>query len=323
MAESSIRLEVKPEESGLRVDIFCARRIEGYSRSHFIKLATAGHIKIDDQSVKPSHRLKTGQIVMVRMVSPPPIEAAPEEIYLPIVYEDEHLAVIDKPAGMVCHPAAGNYTGTLVNALLFHFSGMKRFGDPIRPGIVHRLDKGTSGLMVVAKDEQTMIALQKMIKERTIRRIYTAIVWGRMPSRSGIIDLPLGRNPQDRKKMKVHGMAQRPARTAYESLKSYSAAEILSLKLDTGRTHQIRVHLSHLGHPVIGDPTYGGRAAAVVKLTRSLKPLGLEILKAIDRQALHATKLEFQHPMTGMPLSFQAKIPEDIQKVIEILERLG
>jgi len=323
MAESIIELEVKPEESGRRVDVFCARMVKGYSRSHFIKLATAGHIRVDDKPVKPSHKLKPGQKIIIQMVTPSPIEALPEEIHLRIIYEDEHLAVIDKPAGMVCHPAAGNYTGTLVNALLFHFGGMKRFGDPIRPGIVHRLDKGTSGLLVVAKNEQTMIALQRMIKERAIRRIYTAVVWGKMPSSSGIIDLPLGRNPQDRKKMKVHGLAERPARTGYATLKAYSIAEVLSLKLDTGRTHQIRVHLSHLGHPVIGDPTYGGRAAAVVGLPRSLKPLGLEILKAIERQALHAAKLEFQHPITGRPLSFQAEVPDDIQKVIEILERHG
>ncbi len=323
MADSIIELEVKPEESGRRVDVFCAGMVQGYSRSHFIKLATAGYIQVDDKPVKPSHKLKPGQKVTIHLVPPPPIEALPEEIQLSVVYEDEHLAVIDKPAGMVCHPAAGNYTGTLVNALLFHFGMMKKFSDPIRPGIVHRLDKGTSGLLVVAKNEQTMIALQRMIKERTIKRIYTAVVWGNMPSRSGVIDLPLGRNPQDRKKMKVHGLAERPARTGYETVKTYSTAEVLSLKLDTGRTHQIRVHLSHLGHPVIGDPTYGGRAAAVVRLPRSLKPLGLEILKAIDRQALHAAKLEFQHPITGRPLDFQAELPEDIKKVIEILERHG
>lgn len=318
---SITRLIVPDEASGQRIDVFCARTISGYSRSHFIKLATAEHIRVEGKAVKPSYRVKAGQRVEIDMVSAPPIEAAPENIPLNLVYEDEHLAVIDKPAGMVCHPAAGNYSGTLVNALLFHFAGMGEFGDKIRPGIVHRLDKGTSGLMVVAKDEPTMIALQRKIKERAIKRTYTAIVWGKLPQASGVIDLPLGRSPHDRKKMRVHGLGERQARTIYEVKKTYSVAEMLSLKLDTGRTHQIRVHLSHLGHPVVGDPTYGGRAAAIVRLNRSQKLLGLEILKAINRQALHSSKLEFEHPQDGRQLSFQSNLPEDMQKVVAILEK--
>jgi 23S rRNA pseudouridine1911/1915/1917 synthase len=315
-----LKVVVPDSETDLRLDVFCTHKVEGFSRSFFSKLCAAGHITINGKQVKPSHKVKVGEYIIIEMASPPPIEAAPEDIALDIAYEDEYLVVINKAAGMVSHPAAGNYTGTLINALLHHFSTLKDFSDKLRPGLVHRLDKDTSGLLVAAKDEKTMIALQRLLKDRLIERIYTAIIWGKMPQSSGSIDLPLGRSPVDRKKMRVYGQGQREAITYYEVVKEYSLAEILRIKLGTGRTHQIRVHLSYFGNPVVGDPTYGGRAKTVTKYGGPKRDLALALLQTIDRQALHASNLNFTHPVTGMPLRLTSPLPDDIQKVIDLLE---
>ena len=315
-----MKIIVPADEAELRLDIFCAHKIEGFSRSFFTKLAASDNIAINGKPAKASHKVKPGELVVIKMASPPPIEAIPEDIPLHIVFEDEHLLVIDKPAGMVCHPAAGNYTGTMINALLHYFEGLKDFGDKLRPGLVHRLDKDTSGLLVVAKTEPALAKLQTALKARDIERIYTALVWGKMPSSKGEIDLPLGRAREDRKKMKVFGQGQREALTYYEVQKKYRLGEILRIKLGTGRTHQIRVHLSYFGNPVIGDPTYGGRAKAVQKLTGKNRYLGMNILAIISRQALHATQLSFSHPATGKRFSFESPLPDDILAVINILE---
>jgi 23S rRNA pseudouridine1911/1915/1917 synthase len=315
-----LRVIVPDSEDGLRVDVFCTHKIEGFSRSFFSKLCASDHITINGKPVKSSHKVKVGEHIVIEMVSPPPVEAVPENIALDIAYEDEYLVVVNKPAGMVSHPAAGNYTGTLINALLHHFSTLKEFSDKLRPGLVHRLDKDTSGLLVAAKDEKTMIALQRLLKDRLIERIYTAIIWGKMPQPSGSIDLPLGRCPVDRKKMRVYGQGQREAITYYDVVKNYSLAEMLRIKLGTGRTHQIRVHLSYFGNPVVGDPTYGGRAKAVTKLTGSKRDTALGLLRVIERQALHASNLNFTHPITGIPLRLSSALPDDIQKVVNLLE---
>jgi 23S rRNA pseudouridine1911/1915/1917 synthase len=320
MTEPILKLTVPVDEAELRLDVFCAHKIEGFSRSFFTKLASSDNITINGKPAKASHKVKPGEQVVIKMASPPPIEAAPEDIPLNIVFEDGHLLVIDKPAGMVCHPAAGNYTGTMINALLHHFEGLKDFSDKLRPGLVHRLDKDTSGLLVVAKTEPALAKLQTALKNREIERIYTAVVWGKMPSAKGEIDLPLGRAREDRKKMKVFGQGQRDALTYYEVQKKYGLGELLRIKLGTGRTHQIRVHLSYFGNPVMGDPTYGGRAKAVQKLTGKNRQLGMRILGRISRQALHATQLSFEHPVTCERLSFECPLPDDIRAIIEILE---
>jgi 23S rRNA pseudouridine1911/1915/1917 synthase len=320
MSEPILKIIVPESESGLRLDLFCARKVEGFSRSHFTKLATSDNIEVNGKTAKASHKVKAGEQVVICMASPPPIEATAEDIPLEIVYEDEYLLVINKPAGMVCHPAAGNYTGTMINGLLYHFAHLKDFSDKLRPGLVHRLDKDTSGLLVVAKTEQALAKLQTALKARDIERIYTAIVWGKMPSENGEIDLPLGRSREDRKKMKVFGQGQREALTFYEVIQKYSLAELLRIKLGTGRTHQIRVHLSYFGNPVIGDPTYGGRAKAVQKFTGKNRQIGTNLLGAISRQALHASRLSFDHPVSGERLSFSSDLPEDIRKVLDILE---
>lgn len=315
-----LKLTVPEIERGTRLDIFCSHRVEGYSRSHFTKLATSGHITIDGKAAKASHKVKPGQVIELELVSPPPIEALPENIPLNIIYEDDYLLVLNKPADMVCHPAAGNYTGTLVNGLLYYFSRLREFSDKIRPGLVHRLDKDTSGLLVVAKDEKTLRELQLSLKNRLIKRQYIALVWGRMPQPEGIIDLPMGRSESDRKKMKVFGAKSREATTNYEVLKSYSIAELVRLRLQTGRTHQIRVHLSYFGNPVVGDPTYGGRSKAVMKLSGPKRRLGLSLLRTINRQALHAWNLGFDHPATGEKINLTCEPPEDFQKTVELLE---
>jgi 23S rRNA pseudouridine1911/1915/1917 synthase len=315
-----LKLTVPETERGTRLDIFCSHRVEGRSRSHFTKLAASGHIIIDGKEAKPSHKVKPGEVVELELVSPPPVEAIAEAIPLDIVYEDDYLLIVNKPAGMVCHPAAGNYSGTLVNGLLYYFSQLKEFSDKIRPGLVHRLDKDTSGLLVVAKDEGTLRELQLKLQNRKIKRQYFALVWGKMPQPEGIIDLPMGRSESDRKKMKVFGTKSREATTNYEVLKSYPIAELVRLKLQTGRTHQIRVHLAYFGNPVVGDPTYGGRARALTKLSGPKRQLAMAVLRTIDRQALHAWNLGFDHPITGESINLTCEPPADFQKTVELLE---
>jgi 23S rRNA pseudouridine1911/1915/1917 synthase len=318
-----LKLTVPEIEQGNRLDIFCAHKVEGYSRNHFTKLATAGHITVNGKPAKPSHKVKTGELVVIEMASPPPIEAEPENIPLEIIFEDDYLLVVNKPADMVCHPAAGNYAGTLINALLYHFSHLKDFSDKIRPGLVHRLDKDTSGLLVVAKDEKTLALLQTMMLKRAIERRYTALVWGKMPQKEGTIDLPLGRSPADRKIMKVFGAKNRASITHFKVVKSYPIAELLEINLQTGRTHQIRVHLSYYGNPVVGDPTYGGRSKAVKRFQSREKQLALSLLRVLSRQALHATTLSFTHPITQKPMQFASELPEDFKRAMEVLEGEG
>jgi 23S rRNA pseudouridine1911/1915/1917 synthase len=317
-----LKLRVPEDLEGLRLDIFCARKISDRTRSYFTKLASSGHISVDGRQVKPSFNVKRGMQVEIELVEPPPIEAKPEEIALDIVHEDDRLAVIDKPAGMVVHPAAGNYEGTLVNALLYHF-GKSIGGQPdgIRPGLVHRLDKDTSGLLAVAKDQMALAFLQQELKERRIKRQYTAICWGRLDPPRGTVDLPVGRSERDRKKMIVNPRVGRDAVTHYEVVESYRLAEMISLRLQTGRTHQIRVHLSYLGHPLVGDPVYGGRAKYLKRFDGSERRVATELLGILGRQALHASRLEFPHPQDGRIVEFECGLPADMLEALEYLRR--
>jgi len=315
-----LKLTVPENETGNRLDLFCAHKVEGFTRSHFTKLAASGHITKDKAALKASYKVKTGDKICIEMAPPPPLEAEPENIPLNVIYEDEYLLVINKQSGMVSHPAAGNYTGTLINGLLYHFGQLQNFSDKMRPGLVHRLDKDTSGLLVIAKDESTLAALQAMMKKREIKREYNALIWGKMPLPEGTIDLPMGRSQSDRKIMKVYGAKPREAITHYKVLKTYSIAELLEVRLETGRTHQIRVHLAHFGNPVIGDSTYGGRSKAITRLDRTKKNLGLSLLRVLDSQALHARNLSFVHPVTQKAMSFTSDLPDDFQKAVEILK---
>jgi len=311
---------VPEKESGVRLDVFCTHKIEGYTRSFFTKLAAAGFITLADLPLKASYKVKPGDQIKVEITPPPPIEAIPEEIPLEIEYEDEWLMVVNKPSDMVCHPAAGNYTGTLINGLLFYFKELQEFSDKLRPGLVHRLDKDTSGLLIISKNEQTLALLQKMMTKREIKRHYKALVWGKLGQTSGVIDLPLGRSPSERKKMSVYGTKNREAVTHYQVIREFDFAELLEVRLQTGRTHQIRVHLSYYGHPIIGDYTYGGRSRMIKQMKRIQQDINLSLLRILDSQALHAYRLEFTHPHTNKSIRIESDLPDNFQQAIKILE---
>ncbi len=306
--------------AGERLDIFCARKVTDRTRSYFTKLAAAGHVTADGHPAKPSLKVKSGMNLEIELVAPPPLEAAPEDIPLDIVYEDDRIMVVDKKPGMVVHPAAGNYEGTLVNAILFHLgNAIKAELDPARLGLVHRLDKDTSGLLVVAKDERALAFLQKHLKEREIGRRYMAIVWGNIEPSKGTIDLPIGRSERDRKVMAVNSRHGRPAVTHYEMTERFRLADLLSVKLGTGRTHQIRVHLSYYGHPVVGDTTYGGRSKYLRRLSKNDLSCAAPLMGILERQALHAWRLELPHPDDGRSMSFESPLPEDFRAALDYL----
>ena len=320
MIRTKLKLAVSEDLQGLRLDIFCSRRISDHTRSYFTRLASSGHITADGKTARPSLKVKKGMQVEIELIARPPMDARPEDIPLDIIYEDDRIAVVNKSAGMVVHPAAGNYEGTLVNALMHHFGEtVGEQCDSARPGLVHRLDKDTSGLLVIAKDERGLAFLQQELKERRIKRHYKALCWGNLEPDRGTIDLPIGRSDRDRKKMVVFPRIGRDATTHYEVLDRLGLANLVLLKLETGRTHQIRVHLSHYGHPVIGDPTYGGRSKYVKRLQVTNRQVAAHLLSILSRQALHAFRLEFPHPDDGRMVDFESELPEDIFEVLEYL----
>jgi 23S rRNA pseudouridine1911/1915/1917 synthase len=311
---------VGEESGGERIDAYLSDQIPDLSRSRIQKAVRALDCTVDGEPVgKPSRKVHEGERIILRFSPPRPIEVQAEEIPIDIVFEDEHLVVVNKRAGMVVHPAPGNENGTLVNALLAHCSDLSGIGGTLRPGIVHRLDAGTSGLLVVAKNDAAHIALSRQLMERTVGRIYFAVVWGEMPAAEGDIDLPIGRSPRDRKRMAVVPSGGREAHTSYYVLDTISPFQYIRLKLGTGRTHQIRVHLSHTGHPVLGDSVYGGRRIRRGALSGGDVETAGKVLSMIDRQALHAGELSFVHPATGDALAFRAKPPADMQSVLELL----
>jgi 23S rRNA pseudouridine1911/1915/1917 synthase len=274
---------------------------------------------IDGRVAKPHHKVHGGQVVKFQVVDRGPQKVKPEDIPLDIFFEDDHLLVVNKPAGMMVHPASGIYTGTLVNALLHHSQNLSGVGGEQRAGIVHRLDKDTTGLLMVAKTDQAHRRLAEQLAQRTVRREYRAIVWGRFPAKSGSIDSPIGRSRGDRKKMAVRLVEGRKAVTHYRIEEEFGICSSLALKLETGRTHQIRVHLAHLGHPVLGDPKYGGRTKRLSGLSAPARALGQELLTVIGRQALHAKVLGFTHPETGTFMQFESDLPADMEAALGVL----
>ncbi|CUT00194.1 RluA family pseudouridine synthase [Candidatus Chrysopegis kryptomonas] len=316
-----IEIIVPNVEKRERIDKFLTNQIENASRSKIEKLIESGLVLVNGHTVKPSHKISPGEKIIVKIPKEPRPELTPEPIPLDIVYEDEYLLVVNKPAGMVTHPGHGNYTGTLVNALLYHCSKLSKVnisGDEVRPGIVHRLDKDTSGLLVVAKDDETHRHLAKQFFHKTVEREYWAIVWGHFNSNRGVIEAELGRSKSDRTKFTVV-KGGKPAITEYEVLEKFDFLSLVKLKLKTGRTHQIRVHLSHIGHPVFGDPTYGGRRIAWGGIDRKKKLFVDELLKIMPRQALHAKTLGFIHPARNEFMKFDSELPDDMKKLLEIL----
>ncbi len=306
-------------EAGQRLDRVIADRLETLSRSRVKALIEDRRVAADGATItNPSFRVKPGQILTITV--PPPIDdrPAPQAIALDIRYEDAELLVLDKPAGMVVHPAPGNPDLTLVNALLAHCGdSFQGIGGVRRPGIVHRIDKDTSGLMVVAKTERAHAALSTGFAERTIERAYWAVVWGVPEPRQGEIDAPIGRSPLNRKKMAVVASGK-PARTLYRVVRPLGlAASLVECRLKTGRTHQIRVHMTERGHPLVGDPVYGRVRPGRIK---HLDPAQAAALQGFPRQALHAWLLGFPHPVTKEPLRFESSLPADLAELVRVLE---
>lgn len=311
--ETPERYTVEETEQGLRLDVCLTQRDGSLSRSQAKRLIEDGSVLIDGKPARASHRLKSGESVLVRKPPPAPSGIVPEEIPLDILYEDDAILVVDKPAGMVVHPAAGNPRGTLVNALQFHCGSLSAVGGVMRPGIVHRLDKGTSGLMVVAKSDEAHQRLSEQFKKRQVSKLYTALVHGSPKQDEGAVDAAVGRHPVERKKMSTASRRGKPALTRWRVLERYGAFTLLEARIETGRTHQIRVHLGSLGHPVAGDSVYGGSK-------RVIEPPALRaVLKKLARQALHASRLSFRHPVTGREMTFESPLPEDMAEVIRFL----
>lgn len=287
------------EDAGTRADVFLAAKL-GVSRSNMQKLLEDGRVKRSEKIIKANYKVRAGEMFVVDIPEPEPIEAVPENIPLDIIYEDDDVVVLNKARGMVVHPAPGNYTGTLVNALLYHCSNLSGINSAIRPGIIHRLDKDTSGIMIVAKNDAAHISLSQQIQSKTAVRTYLAVVRGNIKTDSGTIETQIARDKTDRKKMAVVKEGGRDAITDYEVLERFGKYTLVRCKLRTGRTHQIRVHMEYLGYPLVGDPKYSPMKT----------PFG------IKGQALHSHMLEFTHPRTGERMKFEAPLPEDMHKII-------
>ncbi len=314
---------VDEENSGERLDSFLSEQLRELSRSRIQKVIREGGVTVEGEVLlKSSRKVRENECVKLRFSPPRPLAVAPEAIDLDIVYEDNQLLVVNKRAGMVVHPAPGNETGTLVNALLYHCRDLSGIGGVLRPGIVHRLDSLTSGLLVVAKNDAVHISLSRQLMDRRVKRIYYALVWGEMPQSEGVINQPVGRSPGDRKKMAVVAGGGREAVTAYYTLDTFRPFQYIKLKLGTGRTHQIRVHLSFTGHPVLGDPVYGGRKIKRAGLVKSEIEIARKALSLMKRQALHAGELTFFHPVEKKEMTFTAPLPPDFQSVMSFLREV-
>ncbi len=307
-------LAVDEAGAGERLDRWLARSMPDTSRARLRAVIVAGGVLVDGRAARPSLRLKAGQSVSVHLPAPLPAVPLAEDIPITVVHEDRYLLVVDKPAGLVVHPGAGRSSGTLVNALLHRVRDLSGIGGVLRPGIVHRLDRGTSGLMVVAKDDATHIALSRQFSGRTVEKEYLAVVLGVPRAAERTIDAPIGRDPVHRQRMSVRAPRGRAARSTYRVVESLDGAALLRVRIATGRTHQIRVHLAALGHPVAGDPTYGGR-----RPPGSRRPEARAALAALARPALHAARLAFTHPATGERLAFESPLPADLQALIASL----
>lgn len=302
---------VEAEHAGSRLDRFLATALDTLSRSQVQRLIKEGHVLVDGRPAKANLPLKTGQAVWVDVPEPVAASVAAEPLPIPILYQDEDIVVVDKPAGMVVHPAAGHASGTLVNALLHHVDDLSGIGGEKRPGIVHRLDKGTSGLMVVAKNDAAHEALAQQFHDRQVDKEYVALVWGEVqPGRR--IDTPIGRDPENRKRMSARARRSREAVTRVVRTEPLTRALTLAVvAIHTGRTHQIRVHLSAIGHPVVGDALYGGVHRRV--------PGDLKAVARLERPFLHAARLAFRHPVDGRRLEFTSPLPPDLQSVLDEL----
>lgn len=315
--EREFKRVVSPKMAGTRLDHYLILSGIGVSRNQVANMIGEGSVVVNGGTTKPSYRVKPGDEIRASLAAAPgEFTITPEPMELNIVFEDDDLIVIDKPRGMVVHPARGHGSGTLVNGLLNHCKNLPRaVGSKIRPGVVHRLDKDTTGLLVFAKTDASLAEMGRQVESRLVKRQYLAFVWGNTAQKRGEISAPIGRSTLDRKRMAVTPFASKAATTTFEVLERFAVVTYLRLALHTGRTHQIRVHFAHYGHPVVGDPEYGGRSKGLVT-ARSECDAHREILKIIDRQALHAATLGFAHPRTGQNLEFSSPLPEDMANLL-------
>ena len=297
-----------PETAGERLDAYLARSVPDLSRSGAQKLIEDGNVTLNNKKAKKNDRLNPGDQIQIEIPEPQPVDIVAKDIPLEIVYEDEDVLVINKPKGLVVHPAAGHQEDTLVNGLLYaRADSLSGINGELRPGIVHRIDKDTSGLLAVAKNDLAHTVLASQLKDHSMHRVYEAIVCGSFREDSGTVDAPIGRHPSDRKKMCVTQRNSRDAVTHWEVVARYRGYTHIRCRLETGRTHQIRVHMAHIGHPILGDTVYGHKS----------KELGM------DSQCLHAGTLCFAHPRSGRPVMVFAPLPEYFQKVLEKLQKMG
>ena len=299
-------MKIDVSVAGTRLDVFLTEYFKDLTRSRIQKLIADGEVTVNQSATKANTKLKIGDVVEVNIPKPKETQLQAEEIPLDIVYEDKHMLVVNKPQGMVVHPAAGNYCGTLVNALMAHCGdNLSGINGEIRPGILHRIDKDTSGLLLVAKDDKAHLGLSEQIKAHSLTREYICLVHGRIKEDSGTIDAPIGRDPKDRKKMTITHKNSKNAVTHFFVLERFEKYTLVKCRLETGRTHQIRVHMSKNGHPIVGDPVYG-RKKEEFKL---------------KGQLLHAWKVGFIHPITGEYMEFEREVPEYFECVLESLRR--
>ncbi|HET6400608.1 MAG TPA: RluA family pseudouridine synthase [Candidatus Kapabacteria bacterium] len=337
-SERILEIAVPKGEHPERADQYLSRQIAHSSRSKVQQAIAAGAVLLNGKPLeRPSYKVHGGDLFHITIPRPPPLRAEAEDIPLDIIFEDDALIIINKPAGMVVHPAHGSRSGTLVNALLHHIREFQKIhpgSDPNRPGIVHRLDKDTSGLLVVAKTEEAHRNLAKQFFHHTAQRVYNAIVWGTFKERTGHIETLIGRHPRDRKRFAVineaplylkekDGGGGKIAITDYAVLEEFQGFTLVELRLQTGRTHQIRVHMQHIGHPVFGDKTYGGRAMNVMRQDIPQWKSKIEhILAQFPRQALHAHTLRLHHPTTGEWMEWSAPLAEDMERVLKAMKEL-
>ncbi|MCX8044145.1 MAG: RluA family pseudouridine synthase [Desulfobacterota bacterium] len=311
-----ICITVREQDKDKRLDRVLAEQAPDISRSQVQYAIRQGRVTVNGVAAKPSHRVSAGDVLVLEMPDPIPMAAQPENIPLDIVYEDDALIVINKPAGLVVHPACGNYTGTLVNALLHHCTTLSGIGGVLRPGIVHRLDKGTTGILVVAKTDRAHHCLSEQFKQHTIVRKYRALVYGVPPASEGTIASPIGRHKTHRKKMAIRTAKGKHAVTHWRLLESFKYVSYIEARLETGRTHQVRVHCASIGNPIVGDDTYGTTVGARNIPDKKLKAY----LQTIKRPLLHAGFLQFLHPMSGATMTFNVPLPEDFLSVLQTLQ---
>ena len=309
-ASARMQIDVPADQDGVRLDAFLTSALPDRSRSQIQKLIKDGHVTGPLKAVRASTPVKAGQAFEVTLPAPVEARAVAEDLPLPILYEDGDVVVIDKPSGMVVHPGAGHASGTVVNALLHHVDDLSGIGGELRPGIVHRLDRGTSGVMIAAKNDASHQELARQYHDREVEKEYIALVWG-LVQQGRRIDAPIGRDPGDRQKMSTRARRARSAVTRVTQAEHLRGVSLLHIAIATGRTHQIRVHLSEIGHPIVGDPTYGGVHRRVAHDVRAVQRL--------ERPFLHAARIAFTHPSEGTRLEFSSPLPADLQSVLDAI----